>query len=519
MHIGMILSDTKIIVRIGLVVGLIFLMMLGLMLVEMKALNTMKNNLNEVVSVNNEKLILAQDMRFLARNNAVFVRNILLMQDTGEIEAELARIADGDKRYREAQTRLEFLETEAKGRKLLAAVKEDEAFTRDLWGRVIEYGLSGEREKGVDILLKAVRERQWNWLGSLDAMVLLQKDLAVAAAQNALQEYEKTRKIMVFANFLAFLVSALLVILLASSIVRPLRVFTQSVDSIAGGDFATRISLQRQDEIGTLGTHINNMAEHLQVNEKELDLYRFHLEELIEERTGDLNEQRKRFISVLIHDLKGPLVPLIGFSQKLITKKALGEEKTSEYAKAIHDASMKLAATIDRISDDLRGGCLHYSFASETFNFGELLASIVKNYTPKAETEHLRIELEGAGSDAGEAVGDEILFFGDCAKIQTLIENLIGNAVKYARTMIRVALTRENGCIVLVVEDDGSGVEEKYHERIFDEYFQAPESKIGFGVGLYSARKIVEHYRGEILVGTSSRGGARFTVRLPAGRH
>jgi signal transduction histidine kinase len=515
----MILSGTKIIVRIGLVVGLIFLMMLGLMFVEMKALDTMKNNLDEVVSVNNEKLILAQDMRFLARNNAVFVRNVLLMQDAGEIKAELARIADGEKRYREAQTRLEFLETEAKGRELLAAIREDEAFTRDFWGRVIKYGLSGEKEKGVDILFKAVRERQRNWLGSLDAMVLLQKDLAVAAAQNAMQEYEKTSKIMAFANFLAFLVSAMLVILLASSIVRPLRVFTQSVDSIAGGDFATRISLQRQDEIGILGAHINNMAEHLQVNEKELDLYRFHLEELIEERTGDLNEQRKRFISVLIHDLKGPLVPLIGFSQKLITKKALGEEKTSEYARAIHDSSMKLAATIDRISDDLRGGCLNYSFASETFNFGELLASVVKSYTPKAETEHLRIELEGAGSDAGGATGSEILFFGDCAKIQTLIENLIGNAVKYARTMIRVALTRENGLIVLVVEDDGSGIEEKYHERIFDEYFQAPESKTGSGVGLYSARKIVEHYRGEILVGTSSRGGARFTVRLPAGWH
>jgi signal transduction histidine kinase len=515
----MILSDSKIIVKIGLVVGLILLMMLGLMVVEMKALNTMKNDLNAVVSVNNEKLVLAQDLRFLARNDAVLVRNILLMRDIDEIEAEMARIEDGEKRYSEARTRLESLETEAKGREILAAVKKDEAFTRDLWGKAIKLGLAGEREKGAETLLKAARERQWSWLGSLDAMVTLQKDLAVASAQKAMQEYERTRKIMVVANFLAFIVSALLVILLASSIVRPLHAFTRSVDSIAGGDFTTRISLERQDEIGTLGAHINNMAEHLQVNEKELDLYRFHLEELIEERTGDLNDQRKRFISVLIHDLKGPLVPLIGFSQKLISKKALGEEKTGEYARAIHEASMKLAATIDRISDDLRGGCLHYSFDRKIFNLGELLASVVKSYTPKAETEHLRMELEGAGIRTGETTGDEILFFGDCAKIQTLIENLIGNAVKYARAMIRVTLTRENDILVLVVEDDGAGIEEKYRERIFDEYFQIPESKDGTGVGLYSARKIVEHYKGEILVGTSSLGGAKFTVRLPASRH
>ena len=67
----MILSDSKIIVKIGLVVGLILLMMLGLMFVEMKALDAMTNNLNAVVSVNNQKLILAQDLRFLARNDAV----------------------------------------------------------------------------------------------------------------------------------------------------------------------------------------------------------------------------------------------------------------------------------------------------------------------------------------------------------------------------------------------------------------------------------------------------------------
>ncbi len=511
----MILRNSRIIVRIGLMVGIILLMMLILMLVEMKGLSDMKNSLNEVVSVNNQKLILTQEMRFLARSNAVFVRNILLMKDAGGIREELAKIDDCEKKYREALARLESHETDAEGRELLAAVKKDEAITRDLWRKVIDYGLSGEQEKGADILMKAVRTQQWSWLANLEGMVSMQKQFAVVAAQKAMQKYERTRIIMVVVDCLAFLVSALLVLFLASSIVRPLREFTRSVDNIAGGDFATRISLERQDEIGTLGTHINNMAEHLQTNAKELDQYRFHLEELIEERTGDLNEQRKRFISMLIHDLKGSLVPIIGFSRKLIDHNNFSTEKTSEYSQAIHDASMKLAATIDQVSKDLRGGRLEQNFDNEVFDFEELLRSVVKSFTPKAEAEHLEIILTNTEGDASSSDTADIHYLGDPAKIRSLLENLIGNAVKYARTRVNISLTTENGSLKLVVEDDGTGIEEQYLDKIFEEYFQAPRSKEGSGVGLYSAKRIVEHYKGEIRAEASSHGGARFFVRLP----
>ena len=506
----MILRNSRIIVRIGLTVGIILLMMLTLMLVEMDALSDMKNSLTEVVTVNNEKLILAQDMRFLARNNSAFVRNILLRDDPEGIREELAKIADGEKKYKEALIRLNSLETTAEGRKLLAAINDGEARTRALWRQVIDYGMSGNKKTGAAILIMAVRSQQWNWLANLEGMVNMQKQLAVSAAGKAMQRYKKTRMIMVIADCFAFLVSAGLVVVLTSSIVRPLHEFIQTVDSIAGGDLAIRISLERQDEIGTLGAHINNMAEHLQANEKELDHYRFHLEELIEERSLDMNEQRKRFIAVLVHDLKGPLVPIIGFSRKLITLKNSGPEKNSEYAQAIHDASMKLAATIDQISKDLRGGRLDHSFACEVFDLEELLRAVVKSFIPKAETEHLEILLANATPPA-----TVFHYLGDPDKIRSLLENLIGNAVKYARTMVKISLTTENGFLELVVEDDGTGIAEEYYEKIFEEYYQAPKSKAGSGVGLYSAQKIVEHYKGEIRVGVSSHGGARFTVRLP----
>jgi signal transduction histidine kinase len=475
----------------------------------------MKDSLNEVVSVNNEKLILTQDMRFLARNNAVFVRNILLMNDPQAIAGERAKIEDSEKKYRETQARLEALETNAEGRELLKVIKEDEMLTRELWRKVIDLGVSGEKEKGAAILMKAVRSQQWSWLANLEGLVSMQKQAAVSAARKAMEGYERARTIMVVADCLAFIISAFLVILLASSIVRPLHEFTRTVDSIASGDFATRISLKRQDEIGTLGLHINNMAEHLQANEKELDQYRFHLEDLIEERTGDLNEQRKRFISVLIHDLKGPLVPIIGFSRKLMNHNHAGAEKNSEYAHAIHDASMKLAATIDQVSKDLRGGRLDHSFNTEVFDFEGLLHAVIQSFAPQAEAGRLEIVLSVSKADAANTSEGGIRYAGDPGKIRTLMENLIGNAVKYAESKICISLKKDDKFLEMIVEDDGTGIEEEYTDRIFEEYFQAPRSKDGSGVGLYSAKKIVEHYKGDIYAGVSDSGGARFTVNLP----
>ena len=508
------LSNVRIIVRIGLVVGTVFLLMLAVMLVEMKSLATIKRNLDEIVLKSGEQLVLAQDLRFLARNSAVIVRNVLLTKNTGTTQAELERLAADERQYRECLDRLEALQTEAGGKELLAAVKTDGAAVRILWQKVIELGEADDQGKAVAMLLDPVRSLQRRWLDNLAVMVDFHKDSAAAAAERAEREFNRTRIVLLVANCLLLLVSGLLVIVLTSGIVRPLREFTRTIDSVAGGDLTTRITKVGRDEIGILGAHINTMVERLQASEKELEQHRFHLEELIEKRTGALNDQRKRFTSMLIHDLKGPLVPIIGFSRKLSAQKEIDRDKAVEYARAIHNAAMKLAATIDHVSADLRGDRLQPDFDNGVFDIGGLLDSVVKSFRPQAEIEHIELGMESRGKDAAGTM----TFAGDCARIQTLIENLVGNAVKYARSRVNILLTREGGELVLVIEDDGIGVKEQYREQIFDEYFQAPCSKEGSGVGLYSAKKIVDHYHGEIIVGTAVGGGARFTVRLPAPR-
>ncbi len=96
--------------------------------------------------------------------------------------------------------------------------------------------------------------------------------------------------------------------------------------------------------------------------EDELRRYKEHLEELVKERTEALNKQRENFISVLIHDLKGPLVPVLGYTKRLIGGKAKSEEDRMRILKIIQEDSQDLLKIIEHTSKDLRDKLALQSF-------------------------------------------------------------------------------------------------------------------------------------------------------------
>lgn len=510
----MLLQHYRIATRIGLVVGAILVLMLVLAAVEIKGLNSIRNSLNDIVGSHYQRLQLAQDLRFLARHNAVLVRNLLLVDGRDARAHELERFEQGEKQYKEVLQQLLDIEHTGQGHKLVAAVVEGGEITFDMWRRVIAAESESEFARGGAILTEEVRSHQWGWLESLNALVRLEEEHVTQSADLAIRNYETTKTAMALINVLAVGAGLYFVVSITASIVGPLRDITRKVDRIAGGDFSTRVESNQTDEIGALGSHINRMVEKLWANEEELEEYRHNLEELIEWRTGEVNDQRERFISVLIHDLKGPLVPIIGFSRLLMTKKKLREEKIAEYAKAIHESSTKLETTIERISQDLREKRLAYSFDKEPFDIEDLLCSVIKSCQPELEVDNIELRLNDQAIQ-GYLSSGKILYAGDIGKIRSLIENLIGNAVKYAETHIDVTLTRHADTIEFIVDDDGVGITPPYQKKIFEEYYQIPGSKNGTGVGLYSVKRIVDHYQGEITVTSSPSSGARFVVNLP----
>ncbi|HVY60126.1 MAG TPA: ATP-binding protein, partial [Planctomycetota bacterium] len=101
-------------------------------------------------------------------------------------------------------------------------------------------------------------------------------------------------------------------------------------------------------------------------------------------------------------------------------------------------------------------------------------------------------------------------------KLASVVDNLVSNALKYARSEVRIALDRAaDGGVRLEVGDDGRGVPRELHERIFEEGFQVPGSLPGNGIGLFSVRRAVLEHGGAVSVESEPGKGARFVVRLP----
>lgn len=502
--------------RIGIVVGIILLLMLTLAYVEMRGLRDIRNDLDEIVGQHRSRLQTAHEMRFLARHAAVVVRNILLISEQEDQKTELVRFNEAEKSYSLLLNRLEKdPDINEEEREIIASVRSCSELTFSLWQTVIYPDSGSTLPDAVGLLQAEVRNHQWGLLEDLDRLVQLENRRSEASMQNALQNHARLKSVMVMINVLAIGAGLFFMVAITASIVGPLTEIGRKVDRIASGDFTTRIDLEQDDEIGQLANHVNRMVAKLAANEEELEEYRYHLEELIELRTGEVNEQRERFVSVLIHDLKGPLVPIIGFSKLLTKQQNLPQKKMELYAAEIHKSTSKLAEVIEQTTSSLREKRMALSFDQEPFDMGDLLSSVVRSCRPTLELEALQMTVNGLEPPEYAKNTGQLMFSGDVGKMRSVVENLLGNAVKYAKSRIAVELIAGDEYIRLTVDDDGRGVAEPFRKKIFEEYYQVPGSKNGTGVGLYSVKRVVEHYDGTIAVTTSTLGGARFEVRLP----
>lgn len=141
------------------------------------------------------------------------------------------------------------------------------------------------------------------------------------------------------------------------------------------------------------------------------------------------------------------------------------------------------------------------------------LADIVAVEVAEHAAQGARISL------SGEEVPDAKVA-GDAVALRRVIANLIGNAVKFGRSSVAVAVRRAGGACQVVVEDDGPGIPEAERVSVFSPYYRVERSRNrqtgGTGLGLAIARQIAEAHGGTIVAEAASSGGARFVVTLPA---
>jgi len=201
-------------------------------------------------------------------------------------------------------------------------------------------------------------------------------------------------------------------------------------------------------------------------------------QEMAERRQAQqaLNKQRDKFLSVLIHDLKGPLIPVLGFTKRILEGKSKSEEELANNHNTIYQSSSKLMKIIENTSKDLREKSVLQSINPEEVDLSKMMISVVRSSMPELENRGINILINDKSSKEWDSL-ERVILHSDPAQIRTLFENLVGNAIKYADNTINIRLHKNGSRIRFVISDDGPGIPEKYHKNIFEEYFQIPGSK------------------------------------------
>jgi PAS domain S-box-containing protein len=223
-------------------------------------------------------------------------------------------------------------------------------------------------------------------------------------------------------------------------------------------------------------------------------------------------EQRKdEFISMTSHELKTPVTSLKGFTHILQRRLAkLGDQQGLHYLARMDAQLNKLTKLITDLLDISRLQTGSLAFQKERFNLDSLIDEIVEN-VQAATTTHA-IVVEGR-TDA--------YVLGDKDRLGQVFINLLTNAVKYSpqADKVLVRLFREHNQALVSIQDFGIGIDEAYHQKIFERFYQVsdPEERTypGLGIGLYISKEILDRHAGAITVTSRKGEGATFSVTLP----
>lgn len=225
---------------------------------------------------------------------------------------------------------------------------------------------------------------------------------------------------------------------------------------------------------------------------------------------GESNEQLENFAAQVAHDLRNPLTALTGYIELAAdVPEVAGLPAASRALARAESVADRMSGMIARLLDYARVGGAPIRRAA--VDVGPLVASTME-------------DLRSAGEDNGAEVAVEaaVLVNADPTLLAVLLQNLVGNAVKFAGTggrlpRVVVSVGAVATGVRLTVDDNGPGVPVAERELVMEPLERGSNAEApGFGIGLATCRRIVESHGGRLGIDDSPLGGARIWVVLPS---
>ena len=225
------------------------------------------------------------------------------------------------------------------------------------------------------------------------------------------------------------------------------------------------------------------------------------MKEQEEAREKELYRQRIRFFIGLIHEIRTPLTLI-----------RLQHEKESPGADDVISRNLDyMQGTIDRILTYDKNTSDGVEMLLTRVDLAALSGDVLNSFRSGAKARNVNVELS--------APQNPVYVNADVDLLHKILNNLLSNALKYAKKQIVIKLGAIADEATLAVEDDGPGVRKEERDKIFEMFYTDPKDTVaqasGMGVGLAYSMQLAKAQGGTITVGDSGMGGAAFTLHLP----
>lgn len=354
-------------------------------------------------------------------------------------------------------------------------------------------------------------------------------------------EAEQQNSLVMFLALLSLvlvLMLGLLNLLLSQTIVRPIQQLGQAMEKVQSGDLGSQVEVRGEDEISSLSRAFNRMSLELQKNREGLHDWNQQLQSKVEERTADLtrlnqellnakqaaeqataeayaaSQAKSQFLANMSHEIRTPMNAIIGFSHLAI--QANPPPQQLDYLQKISAASKGLLGIINDILDFSRIEADKMTLECVPFSLSDMLQNLQNLFSHLVREKKISLSIQVQGDIPPALSGDPL-------RLQQVLTNLIGNAIKFTENgavVVKVTVL-PNDVFQFSVRDTGIGMSELTLRHLFNAFTQADSSTSrrfgGTGLGLAISQRLIRMMQGEIHVKSQLGCGSEFSfvVILP----
>lgn len=226
----------------------------------------------------------------------------------------------------------------------------------------------------------------------------------------------------------------------------------------------------------------------------------------------ELNSGKDRFLSIISHDLRGPFLGLKGYTQMLLEEyDLLSKEEIMEYLRKVFDSSNDLYTLVDNLLKWSRLELGKIPYEPMAFNLFQEMESLMKLLTGIAEKKEITLE---------NNIPRDISPFADRLMLISIIQNLVGNAIKFTRKKgwVKISAYETDDKIIVSVADNGIGMSAEVIDKLFtlDKGFtsRGTAGEKGTGFGLIITKEMIKKMGGEISIESDPLKGSTFSFSL-----